>query len=70
MLAFPFQPRETPVIFERSREGRPGTAVPKPIVAKRAADVLPAGALRATTSSSPSRTTTWTARCTPWGRAR
>jgi glycine dehydrogenase subunit 2 len=47
MLAFPFQPRETPVIFERSREGRPGTAVPKPIVAKRAADVLPAGALRA-----------------------
>jgi glycine dehydrogenase subunit 2 len=46
MLAFPFQPRETPVIFERSREGRPGTAVPKPIVAKRAADVLPAGALR------------------------
>jgi glycine dehydrogenase subunit 2 len=47
MPAFPFQPRETPLIFERSREGRPGTAVPKPIVAKRAADVLPAGALRA-----------------------
>jgi len=46
MQAFPFQPRETPVIFERSREGRPGTAVPKPMVAKRAADVLPAGALR------------------------
>ena len=53
MLAFPFQPRETPVIFERSREGRPGTAVPKPIVAKRAADVLPAGALRATPPDLP-----------------
>ena len=53
MLAFPFQPRETPVIFERSREGRPGMAVPKPIVAKRAADVLPAGALRASPPDLP-----------------
>jgi len=53
MLAFPFQPRETPVIFERSREGRPGTAVPKPIVAQRAADVLPAGALRASPPDLP-----------------
>ena len=53
MPAFPFQPRETPLIFERSRAGRPGTAVPKPIVAQRAADVLPAGALRASPPDLP-----------------
>ncbi len=47
MQAFPLQPNPTPLIFERSREGRPGTAVPKPIVAKRAADVLPKGVFRA-----------------------
>ena len=53
MPAFPFQPRETPLIFERSRAGRPGTAVPKPLVAQRAADVLPAGALRASPPDLP-----------------
>ena len=53
MQAFPFQPIPTPLIFERSREGRPGTAVPKPIVAKRAADVLPKGALAATAPDLP-----------------
>ena len=47
MQAFPLQPTTTPLIFERSREGRPGPAVPKPIAAKRAADVLPKAALRA-----------------------
>ncbi|MGD0483438.1 MAG: aminomethyl-transferring glycine dehydrogenase subunit GcvPB, partial [Gemmatimonadales bacterium] len=53
MLSFPFQPIPTPLIFERSREGRPGTAVPKPIVAKRAADVLPKGALAASPPDLP-----------------
>ncbi len=53
MQAFPLQPNPTPLIFERSREGRPGTAVPKPIVAKRAADVLPKQALRATPPALP-----------------
>ncbi|MEK7668511.1 MAG: aminomethyl-transferring glycine dehydrogenase subunit GcvPB, partial [Gemmatimonadota bacterium] len=47
MQTFPLQPIPTPLIFERSREGRPGTTVPKPIVPKRAADVLPKRALRA-----------------------
>ena len=47
MPAFPLQPIPTPLIFERSREGRPGTSVPKPIAPKRAADVLPKGALGA-----------------------
>ncbi len=46
MQPFPLSPVPTPLIFERSRAGRGGTRVPRPVVAKRAADVLPANALR------------------------
>ena len=47
MQPFPLSPVPTPLIFERSRSGRGGTRVPTPIVPRRAADVLPAAALRA-----------------------
>jgi len=47
MQAFPLQPLPTPLIFERSRDGRPGTAVPGPIAPRRARDLLPTSALRA-----------------------
>ena len=43
---FPFLPRPTPLIFERSKPGRGGTKVPKPIVAKRLADCVKPAALR------------------------
>jgi len=46
MQPFPLSPIPTPLIFERSRQGRGGTRVPRPITAKRAADLLPAAALR------------------------
>ncbi len=46
MQPFPLNPNPTPLIFERSKAGRGGTRVPKPITAKRASDVLPAAALR------------------------
>ena len=46
MQPFPLSPFPTPLIFERSKPGRGGTRVPKPITAKRAADLLPAAALR------------------------
>ncbi|HXY19656.1 MAG TPA: aminomethyl-transferring glycine dehydrogenase subunit GcvPB [Gemmatimonadales bacterium] len=48
MQPFPLSPVPTPLVFERSRSGRGGTRVPKPIAARRAADVLPAAALRKT----------------------
>jgi glycine dehydrogenase subunit 2 len=46
MQPFPFLPRPTPLIFERSKPGRGGTRVPQPIAAKRLADCLPGAALR------------------------
>ena len=46
MQPFPLSPVPTPLIFERSRPGRGGTRVPRPIAARRAADVLPPAALR------------------------
>jgi glycine dehydrogenase subunit 2 len=46
MQPFPFQPDPTPLIFERSRPGRGGTRVPKPITGKRLADCVGAAALR------------------------
>ncbi len=46
MQPFPLSPVATPLIFERSKPGRGGTRVPRPIAAKRAADVLPKAALR------------------------
>ena len=46
MEPFPRSPVPTPLIFERSKPGRGGTRVPRPITARRAADVLPAAALR------------------------
>ena len=46
MQPFPFLPRPTPLIFERSKPGRGGTKVPKPITAKRLADCVKPAALR------------------------
>jgi len=46
MQPFPFQPRPTPLIFERSKPGRGGTRVPKPITGKRLADCVHGAALR------------------------
>ena len=46
MQPFPFQPRPTPLIFERSKPGRGGTRVPKPITGKRLADCVRGAALR------------------------
>ena len=48
MQPFPLSPVPTPLIFERSRSGRGGTRVPRPIAPRRAADLLPAAALRRT----------------------
>ena len=46
MQPFPFLPRPTPLIFERSKSGRGGTKVPKPITTKRLADCVKPAALR------------------------
>ena len=46
MQPFPFLPRPVPLIFERSKPGRGGTKVPKPITTKRLADCVKSTALR------------------------
>jgi len=43
-MTFPFQPEQTPLIFERSRPGRPGVPVPR--AARPAASYLPTEVLR------------------------